>query len=182
METEQPNVELIAEDEIFKTVRIYDEYYENYLISNYGRLYSLNCNMILSQRVDGHGYIRYRLSVKGKLKYIEAQRLVAFNFVVNPQPDKFNTINHKNEHPLDNKWTNLEWCDDKWNLNWATCQNRRAAQRAKKVLQLDLNNDLIAEFESLPEKKEKLGYNGSVICNKIKSGEPYQGYYWRHAS
>lgn len=182
MRTEQPNVELIAKDERFKTVRIYDEYYENYLISNYGRVYSLNVNRFIYYSIDSYGYVRYKIHKNGKTRYISGQRLVAFSFVKNPQPDKFNTVNHIDENPLDNKWTNLEWCNDKWNLNFGTCQKRRAAQRAKKVLQFDLNNNLIAEFESLPEIKEKLGYNGSVICQRIKSGESYKGYYWRHAS
>lgn len=180
MKQEQPKVDLIAKDEIFKKVRIYNEYYDNYLISNYGRLYSLNNNSILSQRIDTNGYIRYRVYKNGKVKYTSGQRLVAFAFVNNPQPDKFNTVNHIDENPLNNKWTNLEWCDDKWNLNWATAQKRRAKQRAKKVYQYDLGNHLIAEFEGLPEIKSKLGYHGSVICNHIKSGIPYDGYYWSH--
>ncbi len=182
MEIEQPNVELIAEDEIFKTVRIYDEYYEKYLISNYGRLYSIKSQKILTGTITHYGYLRFHLRVDGRHKYIQAQRLVGFAFVFNPRPDKFNTVNHKNENPLNNKWTNLEWTDDKGNLNWATCQKRRSVQRTKKVLQFDLNNNLIAEFESLPKIKEKLGYNGSVICTHIKNSEPYDGYYWRHAS
>ncbi|MDF1496325.1 hypothetical protein [Caproiciproducens sp. CPB-2] len=182
MKTEQPNVELIAEDEIFKTVRIYDEYYQNYLVSNYGRVYSKNVNRFLYQGIDNHGYTRFKIYKNGKEKKISGQRLVAFAFVKNPQPDKFNTVNHKNEIKTDNFYLNLEWTDDRGNLNWATCQKRRSTQRAKKVLQFDLNNNLIAEYDSLPDIKKKLGYNGSVICNRIKSGEPYQGYYWRHTS
>lgn len=182
MKIQQPNVELIAEDEIFKTVKIYYVYYPNYLISNYGRLYSLNVKRFLYKGIDNHGYTRFKIYKNGKEKKISGHRLVAFAFVTNPQPDKFNTVNHIDENPLNNKWTNLEWCDEKWNLNWATAQKRRAVQRAKKVLQFDLHNNLIAEFESLPEIKKKLGYNSSVICNRIKSGKPYNGYFWRHAS
>lgn len=182
MKTEQPNVKLIAEDEIFKTVRIYDEYYPNYLISNYGRLYSLNVKRFLYEGIDNSGHSRYKIYKNNKEKKISGHRLVAFVFVLNPQPDKYDVVHHKDENKLNNYFLNLAWTDTIGNLNAGSCQNRRAAQRAKKVLQFDLNNNLIAEFKSLPEIKEKLGYHGSVICNKIKSGEPYDGYYWRHAS
>ena len=158
---EQPKIPLIANDEEFKIVKIYDEYYDNYLISNYGRVYSLHCNRIIYQRVGTHGYISYKLYKNGKIKYIAGQRLVAFSFVSNPNPDKFNIVNHKDENPKNNKWTNLEWCDDKWNLNWGSAQERRAAKRSKRVLQFDLENNLIAEYKSLPDLFSKTGYHGS---------------------
>lgn len=182
MKTKQPNVELIEQDEIFKTVRISNEYYKNYLISNYGRVYSLNVERFIYHSIDNHGYVRYKLRKNGKTKYISGQRLVAFSFVKNYQPNIYNTVNHLDENPLNNKWTNLEWTNDKGNLNWASAQERRAAQRRKKVLQYDLNNKLIAEFSGLPEVNKKLGYSKPVIWSHIKSGIPYDGYYWSHAS
>lgn len=128
MKTEQPNVKLIAEDEIFKTVRIYDEYYENYLISNYGRVYSLNVKRIIYEGETKGGYTRFKIHKNGKTKYISGQRLVAFAFVINLHPDKYNTVNHLDENPKNNKWTNLEWTTDKGNLNYGSAQKRRAAQ------------------------------------------------------
>lgn len=175
-----PHIEKITEDEEFKIAYSNGEYFENYMISNYGRVYSFYCDKILSKRIDKNSYVRYRLWKNGKIKYISGHRLVAFSFCENPEPDEYHVVNHLDENPTNNKWTNLAWTDDLGNLNWATCQKRRAAQRAKKVLQFDLNNKLIAEYKSLPEIKERLGYNGSVICNYIKSGKAYQGNYWRH--
>lgn len=96
-QTIQPNIELIAEDEEFKTVVIYDETYPNYLISNYGRVYSLKANRIKYFSIDNKGYTRFILSKNGKIKAISGHRLVAFAFVVNPQPDEYNTVNHLDE-------------------------------------------------------------------------------------
>lgn len=180
-EVNQFQITLIADDEEFKTVRIYNEYYDNYLISNYGRVYSLHCNRFIYQKIDTHGYISYKLYFKGKEKYISGQRLVSFSFVSNPKPDKYNIVNHIDENPSNNKWTNLEWCDDKWNLNWATAQKRRAAKRSKKVLQYDLDNNFIAEYKSLPELYSKTGYWPAKMCKVCRNQELYHGYYWKYA-
>ncbi len=180
-QVEQPNVELVAEDEEFKVAKIYDEYYENYLISNYGRVYSKNVNRIIYFSIDQYGYTRFKLHKNGKTKYISGQRLVAFAFVPNGDPEKYNTVNHKDEFDkTNNKWTNLEWCDDKWNINWATAQKRRAAKRSKKVFQYDLNNNLIAEYESLPDLFAKTGYYPSTMCGVCRKEKIYKGYYWKY--
>lgn len=178
---EQPKIPLIVNDEEFKIVKIYDEYYDNYLISNYGRVYSLNRNIILSKRIDSHGYIKYKLSKKGKYKYITAHRLVAFSFVENIYPDKYNTVLHKDDNPTNSKWTNLMWGTCKMNLNWNDCQKRRAAKRSKKVLQFDLENNLIAEYKSLPDLFSKTGYHASKMCKVCRNEELYNGYYWKYA-
>lgn len=178
-----PQIDKIAGDEEFKTAFSNGEYFENYLISNYGRVYSLNCKRILSKKIDSHGYVRYKLFKDGKEKYISGQRLVAFGFVKNPKPEKYNTVNHLDEDTQNNKWTNLEWCDDKWNLNWASCQKRRSAQRAKKVLQFDLNNNIVAEFESLPKAAKAIDCSITPIwrrCNCLDKTQ-YKNYYWRYA-
>lgn len=169
-------------DEKFRTVKIYDEVYPNYYISNYGRVWSCNVNRFMSYKIDSYGYVRYRLHTNGKEKYISGQRLVAFRFVRNPKPDEYNVVHHKDENPLNNYYKNLMWTDDKCNLNWKDTQKRRAAKRMKKVAQFDLAGNLLMTFMGLPEIKDKLGYNGSVICNHIKNGIEYDGYYWRHVS
>lgn len=179
-QVEQPKVEMVAEDEVFKTAKIYDEYYDNYLISNYGRLYSLNRNMILNKRIGSHGYIKYKLCIKGKYKYITAHRLVAFAFVENTDPDKYNTVLHKDDNPTNSKWTNLMWGTDKMNLNWNDFQKRRAAKRSNKVLQFDLDNNLIAEYESLQEASRQTNLPAASICYGVHHSREYKGYYWQY--
>jgi len=176
------NLTLVANDEHFKVMRNYNKFDKDYLISNYGRLYSHKVNRFLCICADKNGYLRTKISQDGKRKTVAIHRLVGFAFVENYNPDKYNTINHKDENPSNPKWTNLEWCDDKYNLNYGTAQKRRSSQRAKKVYQYDLNNNFIDEYESLPDVKSKIGFNASIICKYCNNGQAYKGYYWRYAS
>jgi hypothetical protein len=174
------DIQKIAKDEEFKKVVINGESFDNYLISNYGRVYSLHSKRILHRKINNYGYVRFKLYKDGKIKYISGHRLVAFAFVVNPKPGIYNTVNHLDENKQNNKWTNLEWTNDKGNLNWKDCQKRRSKQREKKIFQYDLNKNLIAEYNSFPELRKQNGYTPSVICNHIKNGIPYDGYIWKH--
>lgn len=177
----QPNIPLIAEDEEFKTVKIYDEYYDNYLISNYGRVYSLNCNRIIYHKVDKWGYTNFKLHKNGKVKYISGQRLVAFAFVSKSNPE-YNTVNHIDENPKNNYYKNLEWCDCEHNLNHGSTQKRRAAKRSKAVIQYDLNHDFVAIYQSLPEASKNNNISITQIFNGCHDGKAHSGYYWRYTS
>ena len=176
-----PNVELLAKDEIFKTVCINNEIYENYLISNYGRLYSLNNMMILSKRKSNDGYLRSRLYKNGKIKYISTHRLVAFAFVKNPYPQYFNTVNHKDENKLNPKWDNLEWCDDKYNLNYGTAVERRKMKCNKTVLQYDIEKNHISTFDSLCSVEKYTGLSRRTIARYCHSGKSCKDYYFSYA-
>lgn len=181
--TKNPNIDLIADDEIFETVIIYDEIYPNYLISNYGRVYSYNVDRIIYSKTDNYGYIRFELHKDGQTKYISGHRLVAFSFVENSQPDKFNTVNHIDENPSNNKWTNLEWCDDKWNLNWGNAQAKRALKRSKAVrVFTEETREFVGEFESMPKAAQACNTNAQTVCIGCKTGVPKKGYLFEYAS
>lgn len=66
------------------------------------------------QRKNKHGYMRiteYLGKVDGKYKYVShnVHRLVAMEFVPNPDPKKFTVVNHKDGNKLNNHKDNLEW-------------------------------------------------------------------------
>lgn len=177
----QLNIKLLDNGEKFVSAHNRELYFPNYLISNRGRLYSLNTRYVLSKRVEKTGYIRYRLSLNGKLHYVQAQRLVASAFVKNPNPKQFNTVNHIDEDPLNNDFRNLEWCNDKYNLNHGTAQQRRAIKRSKKTQQLDKSGNLVAEFISLNDASRKLNLSLTLLWESCKNGNLFNGYYWRYA-
>lgn len=90
--------------------------YDNYLVSNYGRVlskgdetnrYKRNFDTILSPANNGRGYLF--VNIEGKDIYVH--RLVAETFI--PNPNNYLEINHKNENKQDNSVNNLEWCDKK---------------------------------------------------------------------
>jgi hypothetical protein len=176
------NIELIAKDEVFLPVKIYDEIYPKYLISNYGRLYSLKSNKFLRQKTNQDGYMFVDIYVKRKVHHYKVHRLVAFNFVVNMQPDKFSIVHHRDCNKRNNFYINLVWCDYKYNLNCGDTQKKRAAKKSKKIFQFDLDNNLIAEYDNLTNANAITGIPVSTISKRCISGKPYKGYYYRRVS
>lgn len=55
-----------------------------------------------------NGYLSYSLNLEGKTKYYYLHRLIAQNFI--PNPDNLPCVNHKDGDKLNNNIDNLEWC------------------------------------------------------------------------
>ena len=110
------------------------EGYSNYMISNYGRVKSLNYRRtgkekILSLKKDKKGYYYITLCKNGECKTFKVHRLVAKAFI--PNPNNYPQVNHKDENPSNNCVENLEWCTNEYNLNYGKCQEKRIKSRQK---------------------------------------------------
>lgn len=86
--------------------------YSNYLISNYGRIYSLKRKAVKEVHKDkGKSYLATRLvddnGVFSNSIYIH--RLVALLFCSNPDPEHKTEVHHKDVNSLNNKAENLVW-------------------------------------------------------------------------
>ena len=93
----------------------YKKYYD-YNVYEDGRVYSTKTNKFLKGDLIGGKYIQYTLFIKGEKVRIKAHRLVATLFLINPNPN-YNMVNHKDgtQRPLNNHYSNLEWCDCYYN-------------------------------------------------------------------
>ena len=91
---------------------------DRYAITNYGRVYSFITEKYLVQRTNKDGYNYVILRVNNKNITAKIHKLVAINFVFNP--NNYNCINHKDENKQNNKFTNLEWCNIKYNNSYGT--------------------------------------------------------------
>lgn len=112
-------------DEVWKDIDGYDGLYQ---VSNMGRVKSFKWGKerILKPYETGNGYLRVELQSKP----FKLHRLVAQAFI--PNPDNLPFVNHKDENPKNNMVDNLEWCDNKYNINYGTTQERRISTKIEK--------------------------------------------------
>lgn len=81
-----------------------------YSITDEGRVYNNKTQKWLKSSIDSHGYLIIPLKTDdGKYKNFYIARLVAFEFC--EMKDGMNIVNHMDENPLNNHYSNLEWTD-----------------------------------------------------------------------
>lgn len=100
--------------EIWKTMKEQN----NYEVSNKGKIRNKKTKRILKTTISYKGYERFIVYINKKPKCFYIHRVVANNFIENP--NNYKEINHKNENKLDNSVNNLEYCDTKYNCNYGT--------------------------------------------------------------
>lgn len=172
------------------------EGYENYKVSNFGRIKSLNYNRtgvekILKPAKHRDGYLLVYLCRNGKGKWFLLHRLVAEAFL--PNPEGFEQVNHRNEDKTNNVVDNLEWCSRWYNMHFGTMQERAAASKINhpalsKAVEASKYPDfrtIELRFASTQEAKRN-GYaqsNVSACCRWCYSTHRrnfYKGLYWRY--
>ena len=181
--------------EIWRTAVYKGEPYEDYKVSNLGKILSLNYNHtgkpdLMNPGDNGRGYLQVCLSKNGEDKWCLVHRLVAEAFLENPE--NLPEVNHKDENnknnfvflnedgSVDKKRSNLEWKNHRDNLNHGTHNERMAKTMSKKVLQFSLSGELIREWDSTQECGRN-GFNqGNIVscCNgKRKTAH---GFIWMY--
>lgn len=153
--------------------------YENrYLISNLGKVKSIKFNKILKEELRGK-YLSVQLFDGKKFKHFSIHRLVAINFIENPNNLLF--VNHKDENKLNNKVTNLEWCTTSYNINYGTGIERAKEKKNISVQQFSKQGELLNTFVSISDAERKTNiYNPNIV--KCCKGERKTagGYIWRY--
>ena len=146
-------------EEIWCPIKGYEGIYE---VSDQGRVKSLKFGKerILKTVRDKDGYIQVDLYKNGDQKTCKVHRLVSQAF--NPNPDNLLQVNHKDEDKTNNKVSNLEWCDSKYNNNYGTRTKRQAEKLSKPVLQYTKSGEFVREWKSATDAQRNLGYHN---CN-----------------
>lgn len=187
--------------EVWKDIEGYEKLYQ---VSNYGRIRSLSYyggkrTKVLRQVRDKDGYLQVGLHKNGIATTKKVHRLVAFAFIQNPK--NLPQINRKDEDRENNHVENLEWCTNKYNVNYGNhslhaaqaqigkrhtvehiMKIRANAPGSKAVLMINPDDmSVVAEYVSGSEAARQIGgtaTNVSYACrNKTAT---YKGYFWRY--
>lgn len=180
-------------NEYFANLKGYEDIY---MISNYGTIkstdrYVKNKNgyrkiygKILKARVDKYGYLRIGLIKNKKQKHYLVHRLVAETFI--PNPDKFPIINHKDGNKLNNHISNLEWCNQSYNIIHAYKTGLKVGKSAKHNGSKNPNSKLNEEevLSIFKDKKNNANIKESYLKYKNKISfkgfeQIWYGYSWK---
>lgn len=158
--------------EVWKEIKDYEGLY---WISNFGKVKS-NKKVLSIPNRNNSKYLQIILYKKGKRSTKLIHRLVAESFISNP--NNLPQVNHIDENPKNNHVSNLEWCTCEYNNNYGTIKARSSAGHKKPIIQLDLNDNVIAEFQSATDAANILGFERKNICaccnNKRKSANNFK--------
>ena len=184
-------------EEIWKDIEGFEGLYQ---VSNLGRVRSLDRiakrqrngqsydipvnGKILGQRPIKKGYLRVALS-KGykQMSYLQVHRLVAVAFI--PNPDNLPQVNHIDEDKTNNRVDNLEWCNNKYNSDHGTRNERISKANSKSVIQMDLQGNDLRRFDSIHDAALAIGglhYVSAIsfVCKGIRGRMSAGGYRWRY--
>ncbi len=154
-------------------------------ISNLGNVRFSKNKKPKSSHLNKYGYPTIHIQQNRKVHAYRVHRLVAMLFVDNPNPQKYDCINHKDENPSNNHSDNLEWCNRKYNNNYGGHNKRSAKTRSKSVVQYDLQGNIVREWESATVASRELGFAQSCInwcCLRKPKYNTYHGYIWRYSN
>ena len=107
------------------------------------------------------------MSETGKVTF-SIHKLIAFMFVPNPDPEKYNIVNHKDRNTSNFKKENLEWCDAKIN---ASSDKRK---RELKYTYRKVGTSKEYTYWGLKDA----GYGPNKVITAIKNNIKYKGVYW----
>lgn len=107
------------------------EFIPGYSVSNLGRVRNDTTGYIRKNQDKDRRKLGY-LSVSIRNTNYSIHRLVAIQFVHNPCPDVYSIVNHIDNNPSNNSYTNLEWCTQKMNIQHQIKQGTHTSQVSEK--------------------------------------------------
>jgi len=162
-------------NEIWKTIKGY----EDYQISNLGRVKSLKFDKVKILRVSiRDNYLTLHLCKNGKGKTFKLHRLIAKHHIDNP--NNYPIVRHLNDIKTDNRIENLAW--GTISNNNLDCVKNGNSPKAKKLLQFDTNFNYLDSYLSrcTAERNYNLKFNN--LTYYIKNKKKCKDFYWCNES
>lgn len=146
----------VLDGEIWKEISINIVGKPNYWVSNLGRFRNDKGIIMINQKNNENGYVRITIGLKTYLLH----RLIALTFIENPENKE--QVNHIDGNKLNNKLDNLEWVTNKEN-QLHKHQIGLGNNFTRRIIQYDLDENKIQEFESIVLASKVLGIGKSNI-------------------
>lgn len=184
------------------------EGFDNYQISNLGRVKNIKFDRLVKPLLDNRGYIMVNLYKNGKMKRLSLHRLIAIAFI--PNPENKPCIDHINTDRSDNRIENLRWCTQKENHNnpLSLMNHSKAAKGrtvseeqkknqsekmkgrykgnkwgSKKIIQLTLDGIFVREWDAIKDAADSFGVSSSAIWNCLNGKcqvKSIKGFKWKY--
>lgn len=175
-------------NEKWKDIKGYEYLYQ---ISNYGRVKSLGRSTtkthILKCYYTKNGYCRVCLCKNNHKRNYFVHLLVMLNFCEETYKNGLQ-VNHKNENKSCNLLSNLEWCDNIYNINYGTGIIRSKEKKYKPVAKYTLDDVFICKYQSIQDASlsvsTKHNKSGVGKISKCARGyiDNYRGFKWKFIS
>lgn len=165
--------------ELWKPIKGYEGLYE---VSNQGRVKSLGRKTkngfhhrvkILKFSIHTDDYLQVILYKNKKRKTYKVHRLVAENFIENP--NEYKEVNHINGNKKNNTVNNLEWCTRKQNMIHAGETGLLSKESFRDIPVKAVKGDIILDFKSKKECSNYFGFGYWWYHNQVKYfGTPFK--------
>ena len=152
---------------------------ENYQVSNLGNVRCLSSGfpICVKPSEDRCGYLRVKIGDKT----YAVHRLVAIAFI--PNPYNHPIVHHIDENKANNVSSNLLWCTHQQNRIFGVpSASGKNAKRKYKILQFDMEGNLIAEWNTFVAAANSLGIKDGSEISKCARHQKHRdsayGYRW----
>lgn len=161
--------------------KVCKEPYQDYEISEYGDMR----NKYSKETVKTHKLPDGYLAANIQISCAKIHRLVALNFVDNPNPFVNTIVNHIDENKLNNHYSNLEWVTYEQNKKYGKGFEKmlRNFSKKRRIYQYDKLGNVVNVFNSCREaerlsKGQFKDYGISRCCNHIY--QQHKGFIFRY--
>lgn len=146
--------------------------FPDYLISNFGRVYSSKTDIIMKSSILSSGYLAVCFT-DNRVQYTKnIHRMVAEAFV--PGWDFGLEVNHIDADKLNNHESNLEWTTPSENIRHALNLGLRKPNPKKKVIINDITGQVFPSISECAEfYKTRPSTIGRVLTGSLKSWKGY---------
>lgn len=180
-------------DDVYIPEEYLDEVWEyipgfnNYMVSNYGRVWSIASRMFLKpKKLDREGHLGFCLHKNGVAYYAYQHRLIAEVFI--PNPNHYPIVRHLNDIPYDNDPSNLAWGTrrDNWDDSVRNGTARPPTDKIREkgfqklrrpIIGTNLESEEIVRFQGQCEAERILGIQQANIW-KVLNKERRQAGGW----